>query len=79
MTATYGEVGLSYDAINWSYNGTELHTGAIDPTVFLDARGALVASVASSTLAAPAAIGLSSLAHASGQLRAYTAQGTLRS
>jgi hypothetical protein len=30
VTATYSELGLSYDAINWSYDGAELNTFA-DP------------------------------------------------
>jgi hypothetical protein len=44
MTATYGETGLSYDAINWSYDGTELNLGPYDPTVFLDAEGPYIVS-----------------------------------
>lgn len=39
MTATYGEDGLSYGAINWSYDGTELNTGAISPIEILRPTG----------------------------------------
>ena len=89
MTATYGEVGLSYAAINWSYDGSELNTGPYAPTVFLDAEGPLAALVHIGSLARLAKTGtLAALQHVgvlvepvqarpAGQLRNYTARGTL--